>query len=186
MHTVCEIIVNGRPPPPFCSWTLFRNVFCCFHPWSTNKTNSNDEVNRTCCHATLHSACWPDTSVLVRARWSLPFIGVQEEWLVLLVTAALLKQKLTVTPREIDKRKVGREEEIKAGKYKLFLLYESDTDRNNKFHICGSFPRRYFSSISLPLPTVEAGTGTRQFPLIHRYIIILQSSNNLSSTTFLF
>lgn len=81
-------------------------------------------------------------------------------------------------------KEARREEEMTAGKYKLFRLHESDTDRNNKFHICGSFPRHYFSSISLPLPTVDA--GTRQFPLIHHYIIILQSSNNLSSTTFLF
>jgi hypothetical protein len=81
-------------------------------------------------------------------------------------------------------KEAGREEEMTAGKYKLFRLYESDKDRNNKFRICGSFPRHYFSSISLPLPTVDA--GTRQFLLIHHYIIILQSSNNLSSTTFLF
>jgi hypothetical protein len=39
---------------------------------------------------------------------------------VLAVTAVLLTQKLTVTHREIEERKVGREEEMKAGKYKLF------------------------------------------------------------------
>jgi hypothetical protein len=71
--------------------------------------------------------------------------------------------------RKIQERKVGREEEMKAGKYKL-----SDTDRNTKFHICSSFPRHYFSSISVPLPTEDA--GTHQFSLIHHYITILQSS----------
>lgn len=102
----------------------------------------------------LHSACWPDTSVLVRARWSLAFIAVQKDWLVLLVTAALLKQKLTVRHREIEKRKVGREEEMKARKYKLFWLYVSDTDRKKVPHF------RFVSSSLLQFhfpPTSHSG-----------------------------
>ena len=83
--------------------------------------------------------------------------------------------------REKEGREGGRNE---SRKIYFVLTVRIRYEPKKKFHTCGSFPRHYFSSISLPLPTVDA--GTRQFPLIHHYIIILQLSNNLSSTTLLF
>jgi hypothetical protein len=117
----------------------------------------------------LHIPCWPDTAVLVRVRWSLKLIGVQEKWLVLVTTA------LTVTHTKIQERKIGREEEMKAGIYKL-----SDTDRNNVSHlrfVTLSLLQSHFS------PTSHSGCRNSSIsfdPPLHYYIAILKTIYLLS------
>jgi hypothetical protein len=54
-----------------------------------------------------------------------------------------------VSHREIEKRKVGREEEMKAGKYNLFWLYVSDTNRKKSFTLAV----RFLVITSVPFPS---------------------------------